>query len=801
MNSISLEQINRFIDEFHAIYKLDSYISKKVIDHFYDKYTYLINISNEININDETKNKYFKLIVNQGYQIINQKNKKYVKQNLETEKEYFDNMFQDIDTNIKLDEEQRRAILIDEDYSLIIAGAGSGKTTTMAAKVKYLIDKKNVNPNNIMVLSFTNSSVEDLKELLNNKFKLGVEVLTFHKLGMKLLRGTENIKYDIIAEAGIYKIIEEYFLEVVFKNKELLKEYKEVFSEYLYLDEECLNYNSYNEYYKYYMDKKYNKCKDNIKQEIKKRKNNRSIYLMTINGEKVKSQGEVKIANYLFERNINYKYEEIYPYTLKDNRTYKPDFTIDNNNQKTYIEYFGLATLKKDGNYESVSEKYKEEISLKKETHNNNHTDLIELYREYESGDYFIKVLSEEIDKRNIEKNKKTDKEIFYRLLETAKASSYKNLISVIMTFINIFKENGHKTEDFLKLEQNCNDEKLLKQLKYIKEIFKYYENKIHSQNKIDFNDMINHAYQNVEIFKEEKKWINYKYVIIDEYQDISLQKHNLTKKISDLFQSKIVAVGDDWQTIFSFSGSDIELFLKFEENMGYCEEIKITNTYRNSQELIDVAGEFIQKNKKQIPKVLHSNKRLYKPIKLVEYEYDETDENMKNFSKKLEELIIEIYNHHPDDNILLLSRFNGELEKLLLSKLFYKDKINDKKIKCKAVPKANIDILTVHKSKGLGYDRVIILNGVNAKHGFPSQIKDKEIIKYLKEEIAKENNNNINESYDIDNFEYLEERRLFYVAMTRTRNELYIMTPSTYKIRSKFINEIENNKNVTLSN
>ena len=356
--------------------------------------------------------------------------------------------------------------------------------------------------------------------------------------------------------------------------------------------------------------------------------------------------------------------------------------------------------------------------------------------------------------------------------------------------FINIFKEK-YKEEDFEILEKNCNDEKIKEQLKLMKWAYVYYQRRLHEQNKIDFQDMIHYAYAKMDTIKENKQYLKYNYVIVDEYQDISYQRYCFIKKLSDLFQSKIIAVGDDWQSIYSFSGSEMELFTDFCNLMGYAEEIKIVKTYRNSQELIDIAGDFVLKNKEQIRKKLTSNKHLEKPVKLVKYDYGETVDNMPEV---LEKLIKNISLKYPNENILLLSRFNSELDNLLNSKLFFKPNGNSEKIICKSVTNANIEFMTVHKSKGLGYDRVILLNGLNGKLGFPSQIKDFPIIKYLK--VENEKLEDINRM-----IEFPEERRLFYVAMTRTKNELYIMTPEIIRYRSEFIKEIEINDNVEILN
>ena len=789
MGSLFLEQVNKFVNDFIRLFNSDEYISKSKLDSFYDGYKDIISLSSKYNISNNKTYERFIKIIKYGYDFIDIKNEKYVDDKLKEYKNYFDNMFKGIDDNINLDEEQRRAILIDEDYSLIVAGAGSGKTTTMAAKVKYLIEKKHIDPKSIILLSFTNNSVDDLDTLLNDKFHLGVEVLTFHKLGMKFLRGSSPKKYDIISENGMYKIIEEYFLNVIFKNKIALEEYLDIFGKYLHINLDAMEYNTYDEYYNHYMREKYEECKNDLSSEIKRRIADRNIYLKTINGEYVKSDGELKLANFLYRNGIDYSYEELYPHIVNGDRTYKPDFTIYDGELNYYVEYFGIAKLNLDGSIECDDMDYVKNIYLKRNTHRLFNTDLIEVYGRYENKEPSIRMLSHQLRKRNVVRNKRTEKEIFLRLLETSKANKYTNLISLVIIFINIFKERGYSLEDFDNFINNCNDEQVKKQIIAIKDIYIYYERRIRSTDKIDFQDMINYAYKNVEVFKENHKYANFKYVIIDEYQDVSYQRYNFVKKISDIFKSKVVAVGDDWQTIYSFSGSDMSLFVNFERNMGYSKRIKIVNTYRNSQELIDTAGDFILKNESQIEKHLHSDKHLDKPIRLIEYEYDSLDN--KKFIDKLVELIKSIYNARPNDNLLLLTRFNSEIDNLLLSKRFYMKSMDDKKIVCKDVPNCNIDILTVHKSKGLGYDRVILLNGINATKGFPSKIKDEAVIKYIK-------------GVTYDDFDelidYPEERRLFYVAMTRTKNELYIMTPIHHKDKSEFIQEIETNENVKVT-
>ena len=788
MGQYFMEQMSNCLNSFYDLYNRDEYISKRGYEKFLDKYKDIFSLLDKYDNKDNELYRKICIIAQNGYSMINNKNQKFIKEHLIKNKEYFDNMFEKSDSNICLDEEQRRAILIDEDYSLIVAGAGSGKTTTMAAKVKYLIEKKKVNPRDIILLSFTNKATEELNHLLNEQFSLNVEVLTFHKLGHKFIRQILNAKPEIISDGGVYELLSKYFAEVVFPDKQKLKDYVECFSKFIYLDDSVYDFDSYDEYYNHFMNKKYAECQKNLKEEINRRILNRSKALKTINGEYVKSEAEVKIANYLYKNSIPYTYEKLFPYRLTDGRTYKPDFTVNNLDEEIYIEYYGLSMLTKENKVISENQKYQNSIFLKRKTHRKCKTNYIELFGRYENGDYYLPKLSYNLKLFNVLKKQKDDKTIFYRLLETSKTMPYLNLIRFFSSFIELYKEMGYDKSSFEGLRKLTDDNMIKQQLHLLEDVFNYYEETLHTvidgKVKTDFQDMIHYAYS--EMNKLENK-LTYKYVIIDEYQDISTQRYNFIKKISDLFHSKIVAVGDDWQTIYSFSGSDIELFTKFYESMGYAEVTTISNTYRNSQELIDLAGDFVLKNSFQLDKKLYSNKHLDKPIELVKYDYKDDYDNLPEILSKL---IYNLYLRNSNDKILLLGRFNSELDNLLDSKFFYKNTYGDDKIICKSCPNMKIDFLTVHKSKGLGYDQVVILNGLNINKGFPSQIKDHPVIKLIKN----------NDSVEDEIIEYPEERRLFYVALTRTKNKVYIMTPNNSYKKSDFIKEIENSKEVVVS-
>ena len=775
------DELKKCCSEFQKMLLDDYYISIKKYEHFLDKYknSFEFVYKDYFYINETIKMKIL-TIINDGYSIIDERNEKYVEKKLVEYKDYFDNMFKNVDSNILLDEEQRRAILIDEDYSLVIAGAGSGKTTTMAAKVKFLIEKCGVKSDKIILIAFTNKAAYELDERINKDFKLSVEVLTFHKLGMKFIRKIFDKPVKIVSDATMYSYVSNYITKNIFPNKDLLKYFIEIFDEYLNFDDSVFNYDSFDDYFKNYVDKKYKENEDNIFSYIIPRINNRLKQNRSINGEFLKSKNETLIANYLYENGYNYKYEKVYPYRLKEGRSYSPDFTVCESGLNVYIEYYGLTTLKEGNKYTTDDiMTYKRLIDKKRDLHRKFGTDLIELYAEQENGINAIDVLKKELEKRNFKPNKRSSKEIFYRLLYTSKEVHYFRFISLVMAFIKRFKEKGYMLKDFDNLLLKTDDKKMQNQLKFFKDIYNYYDKGIHKNYEIDFNDMINYAYLGLDKVKKKQEFLSYDYLIIDEYQDISKQRYNFAKRLSDLFNAKIVAVGDDWQAIYSFSGSDIELFTNFFDLMGYAKINKITNTYRNSQELINVAGEFVSKNKTQFNKKLFSSKHLVNPIELCYYD------NNDNISKPkiLTNLIGKITKQNKDSKILLLGRYKNDINEYLDSGYFKNGPYN--KIICKKYSYAKIEFLTVHKSKGLGFDQVIILNGINSKYGFPSHIIDEPILSLL-------------DDFKEETIEYAEERRLFYVALTRTKGKVYILVPNLpITKRSDFVMEIRNDENV----
>ena len=350
------------------------------------------------------------------------------------------------------------------------------------------------------------------------------------------------------------------------------------------------------------------------------------------------------------------------------------------------------------------------------------------------SNEYYLKFIINEYFNSYGKYNKKQNK-LIKRILQEMDIDNLKKLI---FTFINLYKSNYNDINYLLNLYQKSHFINKI-YFKIILEIYHIYNQEIESSNLYDFNDMIKIATNNINnnIIKT-----NYKYIIIDEFQDTSLNRFKLIDAIMKQNNAKIFVVGDDYQSIYRFSGCNLDIFLNFNKLVSNLNIINLDYNYRNPKEIIDVANSFIMKNKNQIKKETICLKNINKPIKICFY---------KNKRTAIEKILKYI-----DTKYLILGRNNTDKD------LF---NVQDK------------PFLTIHKSKGLEEDNIILINLTNNNNSLPSKIKNHKII---------------NKLIKTDYYPYEEERRLFYVALTRTRNNIYLLVPkSNYSI---FIKELMKN-------
>ncbi len=688
-------------------------------------------------------------------------NQNYVNKQKEILEKYFDNI-----EGKKLDDQQRTALITDEYSNLIIAGAGSGKTLTILGKVKYLIEQKNINPNNILLLSFTKKTVEELNERIH-KLGFGALATTFHKLGYDIIKKYYSVIPAVTNENTMSGVIKEYLKTDIFNDMEALQSFIQYVACYMNIPEEFDNYKSLGE--------KIDTEKGIDFQTLKSKCEPSNIVskpnLNTMQGERVKSVEELIIANYLYLNGVEYEYEKPYPY---GQAMYRPDFFLTD--YEIYLEHFGVDEYNRAKWLTPFNEqKYLETMQLKRETHKAYGTKLLETYSYYNRDKILLKKLKEMLEAEKVA-FKPRDPKIIYTEISINDINIGKEINNLIESFVNLSKSRGLNKISLVKLFSDKtkfqSDFMLERQamfLQFALPILEKYDQTLKERNEIDFNDMINMA---TGIIKSNKIKFNYQYIIVDEYQDISYSRFHLIKEIRDLSGAKLICVGDDWQSIYRFAGSDISLFSNFEKYLGIHEQLLIEQTYRNSQALIDIASKYIQKNPKQISKSPKSKKEPLKdPVRIVYYTQEEMEDS---FINEIQNLV----NRYGSKSILVLGRHGFDINELIKkttnSRVKYIERTG--KLVVKGFEDMDIKYLTVHKSKGTEADNVIVLNLKNQLLGFPNKMTDDPILSLLLS--------------DDEEFRFAEERRLFYVALTRTKNEVVLLTPTE---PSLFIEEIIN--------
>ena len=790
-----IDNIYSYNTKINSLLEKNKYIArseyKNIIDDYKETYSYFDVLKSSNLLKSYCKKNRIKeeLIVNffDSYNNIHNTFKNhndiFISKYMIDNKKYLDDILKDVDPNIILDENQRKVVLTDEDYSLVIAGAGAGKTTTVAAKVKYLVEKLDVNPKDILIVSFTNKAVNELKDRINNSLKINCPITTFHSTGNAILRKNNDVKLNIKTDGFLYNVIKNY-LHNNFKEKKVYDNLLLFFGSYF---DASFHGETRENYMNYLFQSDFTTLKSNLnefKDEYINRSTNKKV---TLNNEICNSGQEVQIANFLYMNGLEYEYEPVYPYHIyKARKKYTPDFLIKQNGKKVYLEHFGISQEGTNNLYSKEDlDKYKKIINDKIVIHKEHNTKLIYTFSKYNDGRELLDHLKELLIKEGFVLEPRDSKEIIDKLMSIEENKYFYKLIMLMVNFISNFKVNGYTEDDFYRFIRTTKSPRTKVFLEICKECYLEYQKALSREEAVDFQDMINDAARILKDIESMKKKLSFKYIIVDEYQDISRQRFDLVKELSKVCDAKIMVVGDDWQSIFAFSGSNVSLFTKFREYVGYCEELKIVNTYRNSQEVIDIAGNFIQKNAEQIKKELISPKHINDPVFIMSYDDKSRGYNAQGMktgpdffkAEAIEKAIEHIINNSPKKDkleILLIGRYNFEPDRLEKTKKFIDNK-NGTLMSLK-YPKVKLDYLTAHSSKGLGYDNVIIINAQDAVFGFPSKIETDPIMNLV-----------IYSNYE--EIEYAEERRLFYVALTRTKNRVYIIAPQTHP--SQFVLEL----------
>lgn len=605
----------------------------------------------------------------------------YEKRMLDAQLGFFDG----IESN-PLTKEQRLAVIRNNDTNLILAAAGTGKTSVMVAKALSLIIHDKVSADKVLLLAYNNAAAKELKERLEARkksFGLRCEsptIMTFHALGLKILKETkENTKLSVFVSDAMQ--LEQWFTK--WFEHHISQSYTNIkrFIDLAYQYNVTFQLPSIGQYEAHVSDNTY----------------------QTLQGEKVKSHQELLIANWLFLNSIDYQYQ---------------------------------------GHHVS-----NHRITVGRECN----TTVIETYDDDFIEDNLESRLAEQMDRNGITMEQKSPEVILIALKKTnLLAKNTKRYIKFLQA-IRVEQLNSEQVETRL---NNAKVHHAKKYAQLLHEIVQAYKAELTTQKAIDFDDMISQACEHVTCGNLVPHWTD---ILVDEFQDISMARVNLLNELINKGpRPRLTVVGDDWQSIYRFSGGQLALITQFEKYFGSHSVTVLQKTFRYNNSIAETAGKFVMQNPEQYSKQIETHHQVEKSqVYLVE-----SDKSTLNES--IAQVVNTIRAHDPTGTIALLARYRYLLNdaKAELSR----DCINE-----------NISYWTFHGSKGLEADYCIIVGFFKGNTGFPNVNKEDPVLEALLPLV--------------DGFKHSEERRLLYVAITRAKKKVYLIADPTAP--SEFISEL----------
>lgn len=661
-------------------------------------------------------------------------------------------------TNLSgLNDQQRNAVISESKRLLVLAGAGSGKTKTLLQKLIYLIEEKGISPSNILAITFTKNATNEMIDRLiisadesgeyeklsgdknisksekdrkrneyQKKYKWidALTIKTFHSFCYNTLRhyGVNEFdnKFKIIGnenhEEGEYvknKAPEKAF-EIV--HKLLIEQCEDV--EYLLMLKRYI--------LDYLVDKIHLKETDYIPKEHK--------YFTTLNGTRVASKSEQFIADWFYRHNIKFEYE---PRLNVKDFGFNPDFYVPAAN--LYIEHVS------DKSYPMADkeEQFKKGDML-----------YVKTFDTMTKDSALINQTLDRILKNRLPADFYKSFSVNFREEFNHYHENVKDFVRQIIRVTDMIKVENVSLDNVLENAQQDQHERVRHFYELTIPIVKKYNDYCTDKSYLDFNDLISRS---ISLFRNHSDIANkyrntLQYILVDEFQDVDNLQIELIKLLLTE-NTQLFCVGDDWQSIYGFKGSNLSYIVEFEKYFENAEIIKFNLNYRSTQNIVGASNEVIKHNKFKVDKDVQASKK--SEHKIVVYSGNNEKENIQFCINRVKELLDEGISN---DEILFLYR---------RSKMFfpYERKLEREKVSGK----------TIHASKGLEAKVVFIIGLTEGSGGFPDIWLEDRIYQVIKKA-----------DYDLL---MEEERRLFYVAITRAKDKLFLITEKGNE--SSFLKEI----------
>lgn len=685
--------------------------------------------------------------------LFNAENQQHLAQKRQSRKQFFDK----VERN-PLTEEQIHACICMDDSVMVVAAAGSGKTSTMVAKTGYVLHEGIATPEQILLLAFNRSTADEVGERIAARLRdvpkvEHVKSKTFHSFGIEVI-GVATGKKPSLAPwvdpekpgADIREIVD--IIHALSAQDPEIKRQWELFRIVYARDV-----------------KKWGQIQEPDAYADGKRG------FLTAKGDIVKSMEERVIADWLFYNGVNYEYERTYEFDTADqhHRQYVPDFYYPDIN--LYHEHFALNSK---GEAPKHFKDYLQGIEWKRNLHAEMGTHLFETTSHDLMAGNALQTLEEVLTKRGLSLSFDPSREA----IGLAPVSE-PDIARIFRVFQQHAKNNGLSQMQLMTAYQEQAKDGFAARLHMFLSLYERisaeWERRLRKDNFIDFEDMLIQAAEHVESGRYKSP---YSIILADEFQDSSRARIRLLKALAknSSLQTHLCVVGDDWQGINRFAGSDITVMTEFEKTFEYATRLTLNTTFRCPHDLCDVSSKFIQANPVQIKKTVKTTNPLIK-TPLLAYGFKQKEAIVAQVESQLalmHQLALEgkiAPSKGAHITVMILGRYRADKPAALDE---WKGRFGGK---------LKIDYRTVHASKGLEAEYVFILNVIQGTHGFPSQIQDDPVLQ-LAMPVP-------------DPYPYAEERRLFYVAMTRASKQVRFYT--TLGQPSQFLVEMIKNEHLKI--
>ena len=634
-----------------------------------------------------------------------------------------------------LTDEQRRAVVVDEDRNLVVAAAGSGKTSVIVAKAGWLLQKGYRHPSELLLLAFAKDAQKEMEERvcgrLGDEAVAQLTVRTFHSLGMSIIGAVEG-KRPALAKVAeddkslfdlLKNIIADLLADPKFSNV-MLRWFEEHFVPHRSEHE----FRTQGEYWDYV----------------------RANEIRSLQGEKLKSFEECEIANFLYLNGVPYEYERSYEHetATSERRQYQPDFYLPD--AGIYIEHLALSASGDTPPFID-REEYLRSVAWKRQLHSEHGTVLIETYSHEKAAGKLIEKLAAKLADHGVTLSPIPSDEVFAVLEQQGRIDPFTRLVA---TFLQHFKGAQLSAEEVARRAANApRRPRAVAFVAVFRPIFERYQDSLARLRQIDFHDMIGKAKEHVESGRYRNR---FDYILVDEFQDISPGRARLLKALLDTSQTaQLFAVGDDWQAIYRFAGSDIAIMREFRERFGESERVNLETTFRCADRIAAVATKFVLSNPAQIRKNVSSTRQANGPCVHVGLPGEECPDLLR---EALEAIAVDAAKTDGTPTVLLMGRYRHSRPENMAEL-------------AREHPGLSLSYMTVHRSKGLEADYAVVIDLCSGKYGFPAEIVDDPLLDLVL--AAPEGHPNA------------EERRLLYVAITRARRHVFLLadggSPSSF--------------------